>query len=386
MENVRAWTKYFEMVDVFFGGGLSNSYIKEKGYYSNKLDALQVDKLKTLADEQDNILFSFWDKVDNFSYNKTTWQDRDYVNRNFGFKVLSEEFKWGLQDAMELIESNVKEKIGSNFSVVSARVWDQYYQSFRESDSYSLGWHTDDFPKHFYKVLIYLTPLNSDYGTTKIRCRGKEISIGSDDPGTWLLFNPSDIMHKGEPPLKKGCSRLTIEVTISPSFSMNLRIPNVGVNSKVPLSPWSAISSVPLIKRKSCIYKKNNSDNVSGFRDEKMKRVEVFGNSAQEFFNGIMRMTSILNSEKGVILYGEGSVAKILYPQVKDNVRYIVDMSKVGKISTLNGSEIISIQDLSKNNCSEFPVVVTPIGRKAEIQASLLNTISNKLIFVEDFL
>ncbi|MFB9887613.1 2OG-Fe(II) oxygenase [Balneatrix alpica] len=386
MECIKSWNEYFCLLRRCVTDCSSKSEFKERGFYTDYLDRSSVELLKEQVDKLNGVKFCSWDHLENYSFNNLDWMGRGYVNKNFSFKLLSEEFCWHLSDVLESMQPLVSQQIGHNFSIVSTRVWEQYPQPQRSQDSYSLGWHTDDFPENFYKILIYLTELNELSGTTKLRVKGQEISLVGVQPGRWVLFDPTAIVHKGEPPVTKGELRATIEITIRPSFVNDLRVLDSGVNSKIPIYPWSARSSAVLAKRKHCIYSLEKESAVSGFLGDDMKRVEVFGGGPQEYFNKIHALISYLNSKDKVWVYGLGSVAKIFLPHIVEKVEEVVDVGMATKMCKEIGKTVLPADDMLRSTDKNRVIFVTPIGRKKEISALLENVICQEVVYAEDFL
>ena len=104
--------------------------------------------------------------------------------------------------------------IRSPFIFVNTRIW----KTKPNSATYgSNAMHTDGFMPGHLKIMIYLTPLNEDYGTFIYKKKNQEIhNINDRSEGTAILFRNSDIMHRGK--AGKIYERISIECTLMTSI------------------------------------------------------------------------------------------------------------------------------------------------------------------------
>ncbi|XZN95166.1 MAG: tetratricopeptide repeat protein [Microcoleus sp.] len=98
------------------------------------------------------------------------------------------------------------------------------------------AWHNDGFPLSALKILIYLTGVGLEIGTTELRLQNGSNTLIDGLPGTWLLFKNSELLHRGIAP-KRG-ERIMIQLTIAPSLNQDITPICPGLNARHPLVPW----------------------------------------------------------------------------------------------------------------------------------------------------
>lgn len=99
-----------------------------------------------------------------------------------------------------------------------------------------LAWHNDGWPRSLVKILIYFTPPGSDTGTTELQVSEDVVHHIQGEAGTWCLFRNSGLVHRGIRP--KSQPRVSIEVTIGPSWSNRTFPEFAGLNAQYPKYPW----------------------------------------------------------------------------------------------------------------------------------------------------
>lgn len=108
------------------------------------------------------------------------------------------------------IRLNISKAIKSPFTFINTRSWKTLPNS--NNNFGSMAFHRDGFWPGHLKVMIYLRPLDEDYGYFEI----ENNIIKNNNAGTAILFHNSDHRHKGVSGRKK--ERLSIEVTILRTF------------------------------------------------------------------------------------------------------------------------------------------------------------------------
>jgi hypothetical protein len=98
------------------------------------------------------------------------------------------------------------------------------------------GWHGDDWVGELFKIMIYLTPMSRKNGSLEIISNGKHVFLESPDPGKWVLFRNSDLLHRGVP--GTDFERVVIELTLSRALAFDLRLRFPGLNAHWPELPW----------------------------------------------------------------------------------------------------------------------------------------------------
>lgn len=105
--------------------------------------------------------------------------------------------------------------IKSPFVFVNTRAWSTKANS---SEFGPNSWHTDGFEPGHMKIMVYITPLNDEYGyfMHKSRLNHKIASIKNRPAGTSICFLNSELTHCGVPGNKY--PRICIEVTLMRAF------------------------------------------------------------------------------------------------------------------------------------------------------------------------
>ena len=99
------------------------------------------------------------------------------------------------------------------------------------------AWHSDGFPPGIYKLLFYLDPADKNKGSTEIRLPDGSSKVVEGPAGTWLLFNSTDLNHRGLPATSD--ERVIINATVAPAFKENRCPIFAGLNANFPWFPWS---------------------------------------------------------------------------------------------------------------------------------------------------
>ncbi len=97
-------------------------------------------------------------------------------------------------------------------------------------------WHTDQLNDAMVKVLIYLNPVDEPRGTTQVRLAGGSVETIHGGGGTFLVFDPTKLLHRGVPPSEG--RRETVEITFASAAQTNKRPFMAGLNAVYPWMPW----------------------------------------------------------------------------------------------------------------------------------------------------
>ncbi len=151
------------------------------------------------------------------------------------FYEFSEKAQWRLADIYDHLRDHIAACLGSPWRVLDSRGWTLKQTS---ADSGPNAWHMDGLPLIIYKIMLYLTPIDEDYGTLQVKTPdGKEITLERESP-TWVLFKPSELLHRGIPPQAPNAARHTIEVKVIPGVTFDLAPFSAGQNARHPYRPW----------------------------------------------------------------------------------------------------------------------------------------------------
>jgi hypothetical protein len=207
------------LVSLFFG--------KIKSDYLNfKIDSTDISNLSAVIQKSKRINFSNYLNINNdISKNiflKKTWiynkNDKDVYD---GFDKTQHWYDINMTPFLENFIKKLfpifKKYLGSNFSIVNLRAWKNLPNSRivmgkhkNDGSAQERGpckLHADGFPPGHIKCMIYLQPLNKEFGLFELD--GKEINF--DEPGNCIIFKNSEIMHRAIPGTK--FDRFVIELT-----------------------------------------------------------------------------------------------------------------------------------------------------------------------------
>jgi hypothetical protein len=111
------------------------------------------------------------------------------------------------------IRATIKDNVNAPFSIVNTRAWVskpniRAYGPFK--------YHTDGFAPGHLKVMVYLTPLDINYGYLIIGIDANRHTIIDQPAGTCVLFRNSETLHKAVAGIKH--DRIAIEITIQRTF------------------------------------------------------------------------------------------------------------------------------------------------------------------------
>jgi hypothetical protein len=134
------------------------------------------------------------------------------------------------------VEPAVTERLGSGWKVINLKSWSTRSDTVQQGPN---AWHLDGFPIGTFKLMIYLTPVGPATGSTEVRFADGSSKVLEGEAGTYLLFDPSVLWHRGVAPLGAGVERTHVEITIMRALSTDLRPVEGGLNSSFPRVPWT---------------------------------------------------------------------------------------------------------------------------------------------------
>jgi len=156
-------------------------------------------------------------------------------NSSSQYYELNNDFILALKERFELQKEKIIENLNSNFKVLNVRYWTTYPNA-EHQNSYSF--HGDSYPDEIFKIMIYLTPFNKEYGGLEIIDNNSEELIfdESNQIGVYCLFKNTQVLHRGLPGTVY--ERKAIEITLTRSkindpFDCLL----YGNNAYYPISP-----------------------------------------------------------------------------------------------------------------------------------------------------
>jgi len=99
--------------------------------------------------------------------------------------------------------------VASPFVIVNSRMWLSIPNGAEQGPN---ALHSDGFSAGHLKVMIYVTPLSQEFGYFQFKKQGKIESVIGLPAGTAILFQNSDLVHRGVPGAVH--PRVSIEVTL----------------------------------------------------------------------------------------------------------------------------------------------------------------------------
>jgi hypothetical protein len=163
------------------------------------------------------------------------------INEHSQFRTLDSAGQALVAQALLQMRDEVASFLGAPWRVVAVKSWTTP-PGKPPVDMY--GWHGDDWVGELFKIMIYLNPMTRQNGGLEIFSRGRPMFLESPDPGTWVLFRNSDLLHRGVP--GSDFTRSVIEVSLSRALKFDLRLRFPGLNAHWPELPWvDALEDVP---------------------------------------------------------------------------------------------------------------------------------------------
>ena len=173
------------------------------------------------------------DYAPGYQHNTVIGKRLDDLNESFISYDLSGQPLTAIRRLCEEMDPVIRSCFGSPWKVVAAKAARTHPYSREIGRNV---WHSDHFPAGLHKILIYLTSPSLETGTTEVKLRSGAIKRVEGPPGTYLLFNPTELTHRGIPPVRD--ERISIDLTVVPSFFSGLDPVYPGQNGSYPEFPW----------------------------------------------------------------------------------------------------------------------------------------------------
>lgn len=155
------------------------------------------------------------------------------VNGHSQFRLLDSAGQALLGEALAQMRDYVASYLCAPWRVVAVKSWTT---PPGEAPVDMYGWHGDAWVGELFKIMIYLTPMTRQTGGLEIFSDGKKIFLELPDPGKWVLFRNSDLLHRGVP--GSNSVRAVIEISLSRALAHDLRLRFPGLNAHWPELPW----------------------------------------------------------------------------------------------------------------------------------------------------
>src|SRR5262249_51140793 len=141
------------------------------------------------------------------------------VNGHSQFRSLHSAGQALLGEALLQMRDEIASFLGSPWRIIAVKCWTT------PPGKPPIGmyvWHGDAWVQELFKIMIYLTPMTRSTGGLEIYSYGKEIFLESPNPGKWVLFRNSDLLHRGVAGIDS--VRAVIEISLSRALAYDLRL------------------------------------------------------------------------------------------------------------------------------------------------------------------
>lgn len=228
------WSTYDRALSLLRSGDADEEFEKQ-GHYKGHISDDLVERWLSACAGAERVTYSIGQEDSGYVSVKSADVSKamtDYFNwfdpRHFDDKLID--------DTIGAVDKEVRKCLRGNWHAVNFKV----VRSVAGAPDVGMyEWHTDCFPKNFYKLLIYLNGATESSGSTEIRYSdGRELAI-TGKPGTWALFNPNTLWHRGRPVLSG--ERIVVELTVARALRAPVRVGYGGVNSCYPRYPWTLV-------------------------------------------------------------------------------------------------------------------------------------------------
>ena len=202
---------------------------------------------RTLAALQDALIdapiapFDPADHAAGYVFNSDGDSVEKIFKAGFKFRKLGEQQSSAIAGAVKELAPNISALLGTGWRVINVKSWSI------QSETVKLGpnaWHLDGFPIGTFKLMVYLTPISSTVGTTEVKFDDESTRLLEGDAGTFLLFDPSTLLHRGVAPTDRTTSRVHVEITLMRALTTDVQLAHGGLNSAFPRFPWTRLPKI----------------------------------------------------------------------------------------------------------------------------------------------
>jgi hypothetical protein len=147
------------------------------------------------------------------------------------FRVIVGPLRLLMKSCVNQLREPVARALGAPWRILNVRVWTTPAVAAAHG---MYAFHHDGFPVAIFKIMIYFTPMDREYGTLEIDRDGK-IEALSGPAASWVLFYNSTIIHRGIP--GTAFERGSAEITLSRAKKFDLTLRQPGLNAHYPVQP-----------------------------------------------------------------------------------------------------------------------------------------------------
>lgn len=166
------------------------------------------------------------------------------LNNSHTYVMLDDLQRDALKPIILSLKDQITECLGMPWRVATLRAWKT---APKPEEFGPNAWHKDGMPLSVLKIMYYPRGASSEKGSVELQL--PEVHAVEGEPGTWVLFKPSEIVHRALAP--QVGERIAVEITILPSLTYALEPISAGQNARHPILPWQNpyASKHPLYKQ-----------------------------------------------------------------------------------------------------------------------------------------
>lgn len=225
-------------------GQLSGSWSKRSASFAELPIHLGKVSPQTLSNLQRAIIdapivnFDPSDHAAGYCFNSNGNAVKSIFDGGFRFRQLGAQQCAAISSAIRELAPAITEQLGTGWRVINVKSWSIQSKTTQQGPN---AWHYDGFPVSTFKLMVYLTPVSVQTGTTEVKYDDGRCQLLEGDAGTYLLFDPSALLHRGVAPADTSKDRVHIEITLMRSLRTDAHLVFGGLNSAYPRFPWSTL-------------------------------------------------------------------------------------------------------------------------------------------------
>jgi len=204
-------------------------------FVNAKLSQKTNDALASIIFQDEMLNKNTDDYPKGYLYDPGVLEKLDQVNRPEieKYRKIDDAGKKILATVSNQIEDYLYDAFQTNWRIVNARAWSLLP---KEGKYNAQQWHSDGYAKCMLKVMIYVSGASKEYRGTEIQHLNGRTELTEGGPGTFLLFNPTLLLHRAVAPSK--FRRDVIEITFAQSTKTIKTLIHATFNGRYPSFTW----------------------------------------------------------------------------------------------------------------------------------------------------
>ena len=238
----RAWAANAKLTR--WVGRISGSWSQQSENFAKLPLHLGMVSPKTLSTLQRVIIdapiatFEAEDHAVGYCFNPNGNVVKNIFDGGFRFRQLGRQQCAAIAGAIRELAPVVSAQLGTGWRVINVKSWSIQSKTVQEGPN---AWHYDGFPISTFKLMIYLTPVGVQTGTTEVKFDDGRSQLLEGEAGTYMLFDPSTLLHRGVAPTDTSKDRVHIEITLMRAIRTDFHLVFGGLNSAYPRFPWVSL-------------------------------------------------------------------------------------------------------------------------------------------------